>query len=197
MSGGGWANPVALQAQATSGQGYLVQHAVSEAEAAIEAALQKVALDICAAVDDIFDITGVEEDFTMHTWERAWDDHRDLMVLFGAEGVLTLSPDDMAQLEAVYRIPAANPKRKNHTSAENAQMRQQSKQVAAAVVPVARAQQAVPLTAHLDFNAGEVQFRTMYKEPPEFYIQKHFPWRGMNKAREVPQDRDDILALRT
>ena len=110
-----------------------------------------------------------------------------------AEGVLTLSPDDMAQLEAVYRIPAANPKRKNHTSAENAQMRQQSKQVAAAVVPVARAQQAVPLTAHLDFNAGEVQFRTMYKEPPEFYIQKHFPWRGMNKAREVPQDRDDIL----
>ena len=56
------------------------------------------------------------------------------------------------------------------------------------VVPVARAQQAVPLTAHLDFNAGEVQFRTMYKEPPEFYIQKHFPWRGMNKAREVPQE---------
>lgn len=110
-----------------------------------------------------------------------------------AEGVLTLSPADMAQLEAVYRIPAADPKKKNHTLAEDAQMRQRSKQVAAAVLPVARAQQAMPLTAHLDFNAGEVQFRTMYKEPPEFYIQKHFPWRGMNKAREVPQDRDDIL----
>jgi hypothetical protein len=110
-----------------------------------------------------------------------------------AEDVLTLSRADVRQLTEVYKITAADTTRKEYSPDEEAQMRQQSKQAGNAAVALARERQAKPLMQHLEFNKGEVQYRTMHKTPPEFYIQKHFPWRGMEKTRTVPKDRDDIL----
>ena len=110
-----------------------------------------------------------------------------------AKDVLTLSPADMRQLKEVYKITEKNTTRKDYSPEEEAQMRQQSKQAGNAAVALARERQAKPLMQHLEFNKGEVQCRTMYKTPPEFYIQNHFPWRGMEKDKTVPKDRDDIL----